>query len=273
MIPFAALERVEVLRDGASSLYGSRRGRRRDQLHHEEGLHRRHDHARRRCADSTRAAARTASTSASASATWQQGRLQRLRRASTTRNRTTSAAPQRPFNTRYAGGLSPTTSPANYYQGGASGNPAAPDCTSAPNLIPGAGGTSCQMTTSSFVDYIPKSERITGLLKGTFKLNENHELGVEYLASESKVAQPDRAGAVRRPDPEPRCVRTARSTRTTLAIQARSRRTSRSTRPSTTACGDAGAPSQASSTSSGATCRTARARTRTSTSSSASSPR
>jgi iron complex outermembrane receptor protein len=54
------------------------------------------------------------------------------------------------------------------------------------------------MTTSSFVDYIPKSERTTGLIKGTFKINENHELGVEYLTTQSKV-RTDRAGAIRRP--------------------------------------------------------------------------
>ena len=115
-----------------------------------------------------------------------QRRLERVRRdrpPGTERHR----RPERPFNTRYAGGLSPTTSPANYYQDGTSGNPAAPGCTSAPNLIPGAGGTSCQMTTSSFVDYVPKSERTTGLLKGTFRINENHELGLEYMASQSKI--------------------------------------------------------------------------------------
>jgi hypothetical protein len=94
---------------------------------------------------------------------------------------------QRPFNTRYPGGLSPTTSPANYFQAENSANPLAPNCTGAPNLIPSADGLACQMTTSSFVDYVPKSERATGLFKGTFKLPANHELGLEYLISRSRV--------------------------------------------------------------------------------------
>ena len=37
-IPFAAIERVEVLRDGASAIYGAGAGRRRDQLHHAQGF-------------------------------------------------------------------------------------------------------------------------------------------------------------------------------------------------------------------------------------------
>ena len=37
-IPFAAIERVEVLKDGASAVYGTRRDRRRHQLHHAAGL-------------------------------------------------------------------------------------------------------------------------------------------------------------------------------------------------------------------------------------------
>jgi iron complex outermembrane receptor protein len=43
------------------------------------------------------------------------------------------------------------------------------------------------MTTSSFVDYVPKSERTTGLIKATVKINENHELGIEFLSTQSKV--------------------------------------------------------------------------------------
>ncbi|EEF22715.1 conserved hypothetical protein, partial [Ricinus communis] len=93
---------------------------------------------------------------------------------------------QRDFNTRYAGGLSSSTFPANWSQGDLAGNPAGPDCTTGSHLVPSSGGQ-CKMTTSSFVDYIPKSERTTGLVKGTFKINENHELGIELLSTQSKV--------------------------------------------------------------------------------------
>jgi iron complex outermembrane receptor protein len=34
---------------------------------------------------------------------------------------------------------------------------------------------------------MPKSERTTGLIKATVKINENHELGIEFLSTQSKV--------------------------------------------------------------------------------------
>lgn len=185
MIPFAALERVEVLRDGASSLYGS------DAVGGVINFITRKDFKGGTItlgADSPKA---KGGFSNSVNAGYGFGDLgtdgynvfamvdhQQQHRIGGT---------QRPYNTRYAGGLSSSTSPANYYQGGASYNPAATDCTSGTDLIPAGDGTSCKMTTSSFVDYIPKSERTTGLIKGTFRINADHELGVEYLGSQSKV--------------------------------------------------------------------------------------
>jgi hypothetical protein len=58
------------------------------------------------------------------------------------------------------------------------------------------------MTTSSFVDYMPKSERTTGLVKATVKINENHELGMIPVDPE-QGAKRDRPGAIRRPVHEP----------------------------------------------------------------------
>lgn len=185
MIPFAALERVEVLRDGASSLYGS------DAVGGVINFITRKDYTGVTVTAGLDSPNKKGGGSNSANIGVGYGNLdtdgfnifamgdhQVQRRIN---------GVQRDYNKRYAGGLSPTTSPANYYQDGNSGNPVAPNCTGAPNLIPDATGSGCQMTTSSFVDYIPKSERNTGLVKGTIKLNENHELGLEYLITKSRV--------------------------------------------------------------------------------------
>lgn len=93
---------------------------------------------------------------------------------------------QRPFNSRQPGGLSPTTFPANYFQAGNTGNPTAPSC-NAPNLIPNATNTGCQIKTASFVDYTPNVERISGMLKGSLKLGNDHVAGIEYFATRTEV--------------------------------------------------------------------------------------
>lgn len=184
MIPFAALERVEVLRDGASSLYGS---------------------------DAVGGVINFITKKSFQGGTATVGLDNPKAKGGKSNNANFGfgwgdmdkdgfnvwgvidhqwqdriGGTERPYNKRYAGGLSPTTSPANYYQDDLSGNPAGPACTSAPNLIPGA-GNACQMTTSSFVDYVPKSERTTALLRGTMKLGASHEAGVEYMQSRSVV--------------------------------------------------------------------------------------
>lgn len=183
MIPFAAIENVEVLRDGASALYGSDAvggvinfitkkeftggivsvGGESPQHPGGQGVNSSIGYG-------------FGDVEADGFNFYAMGDFQKQRAIGGT---------DRDFNRRFAGGLSSSTFPANYYQDGDVGNPAAPGCSSAPNLVPN--GTGCKMTTSSFVDYVPRSERATGLFKGTFKLPNNHQLSMEYLHSRSKV--------------------------------------------------------------------------------------
>ncbi|MFL6656519.1 MAG: TonB-dependent receptor [Massilia sp.] len=185
MIPFAALERVEVLRDGASSLYGS------DAVGGVINFITKKDFTGGTITVGADKPQHDGGKQQSLNLGFGYGSLDKdgfnVFAVLDHQKQDKIGGTQRPFNTRYAGGLSPTTSPANYYQDGDSGNPAAPNC-AVTNLIPAAGGTSCQMTTSSFVDYIPDSERNSALVKATIKLNETHELGLEYLATQSKVS-------------------------------------------------------------------------------------
>ena len=185
MIPFAALERVEVLRDGASSLYGS------DAVGGVINFITKKDWQGGTVTVGADSPQHDGGFAKSANLGYGFGDLDKdgfnIFAMVDHQSQNRIHGTERDFNKRYAGGLSASTSPANYYQAGDSGNPAGPACSSSPNLIPGANG-SCQMTTSAFVDYIPKSERTTGLIKGTFKLNADHELGVEYLTTQSKVS-------------------------------------------------------------------------------------
>ncbi len=184
MIPFATLERVEVLRDGASSLYGT------DAIggvinfitkkaYQGITLTAGYDHP-----------AEDGGKGSSFNIGGGYGDLDKDRFNVfgfvdyNRQDRITGT--QRPFNTRIPAGISPTPFPANYFQAGDFGNPAAPDCTSAPNLI-SDGGTGCLITTASFVNYIPKTERWSGMLKGTLKITDNHTASLEYFKTRSEV--------------------------------------------------------------------------------------
>ncbi|MBA5688274.1 TonB-dependent receptor [Rugamonas apoptosis] len=184
MIPFAALERVEVLRDGASSLYGS------DAVGGVINFITRKDFRGGSVtvgADSPQHAGGFANNF---NVGYGYGDLDQqgfnVFAVVDHQEQHRIGGTQRPFNTRYFGGVSTSTSPGNYYQDGNSANPAGPTCANGLFTAPAADG-SCKMTTSRFVDYVPKSERTTALVKGTLKLNENHELGIELLSTQSKV--------------------------------------------------------------------------------------
>jgi iron complex outermembrane receptor protein len=188
MIPFAALERVEVLRDGASSLYGS------DAVGGVINFITKKDMQGGSVTFGEDSPQHKGGRGINANAAYGWGSLDtqgyNISVIVDHQEQNAVGGLDRPFNTRYAGGLSSSTSPANWTNAaGVSVNPAAssPNCSSGTNLISN-GGTGCQMTTSSFVDYIPRNVRDSGLIRGTFKINDNHELGVEYLTSQSKVS-------------------------------------------------------------------------------------
>lgn len=183
MIPFAALQSVEILRDGASALYGT------DAIGGVINFITRKDFQGGTITISGDAPLHTGGGSQGFNAGYGYGDLDtngfNIFGFIDYNKQEHLSGTNRPYNTRYPGGLSPTTNPANYYQDGNSGNVTAPSCGAGTFLIPDATGFGCQMTTSSFVDYIPETERTSGMLKGTVKINENHQFGLEYFASQS----------------------------------------------------------------------------------------
>jgi iron complex outermembrane receptor protein len=183
MIPFAVLERVEVLRDGASALYGS------DAVGGVINFITKKDFQGGTVTIGSDNPQKQGGESSNYNIGYGWGDLDKngfnIFAMIDRQDQSRLGGTQRDYNTRYAGGLSPSTYPANWAQGDLAGNPAGPAC-SGPYLIPGKGGL-CQMTTSAFVDYVPKSERTTGLIKATVKINDTNELGIELLSTKSKV--------------------------------------------------------------------------------------
>ena len=188
MIPFAAIDRVEVLRDGASSLYGT------DAIAGVINFITRRDF-------------NGGNISIGMDAPQHPGGLQRdvnmgfgfgdLDKNGINvfgfvdfGNSQRISGTQRPFNTRFPGGLSPTPFPANYFQDGTVvGNPAAPGCNSAglTTAADPADHTSCQEATASFVDYTPRVERASGYAKATIKTFGDGTFSLEGFLSHDKV--------------------------------------------------------------------------------------
>jgi iron complex outermembrane recepter protein len=184
MIPFAALERVEVLRDGASSLYGT------DAIGGVINFITRNDYrggAITLGADKPKGAG---GKSSNANIGFGYGDLStqgfNIFGFLDLNKQDPIGGLERPFNARQPGGLSPTPFPANYYQNGdVTANPAAPDCTSPAFLTPSGDGTSCFIKTASFVDYTAKSERKSALVRGTVRLGDVHNLSAEWFTTQN----------------------------------------------------------------------------------------
>jgi iron complex outermembrane recepter protein len=183
-IPFAAIQRVEVLRDGASALYGT------DAIGGVINFITRKDFTGGVITVGADSPQHAGGKSESMNIGYGYGDLEKngfnLFGFVDYKKQNSIGGTQRPFNQRLDGGISSSTSPANYYQDGAMGNPVGGNCSSVANLIAN-GETACYITTSPYVDYIPKTERVSTMLKGTLKLNANNELGLEYFASRSKT--------------------------------------------------------------------------------------
>jgi iron complex outermembrane receptor protein len=185
MIPFATIERVEVLRDGASALYGT------DAVGGVINFITRKDFTGGTITLGADRPQEDGGKASQVNVGFGYGDL------STTgfnifgffdvNKQDRIEGTQRPFNARQPGGLSPTPFPANYYQDGAVvGNPSAPGCTD-PFLIPAGDGTSCIIATSPFVNYTPESDRVSAMLRGSLALGSDHTLSAEWFGTRNEV--------------------------------------------------------------------------------------
>lgn len=190
MIPIAAIERVEVLRDGASSLYGS------DAI---GGVINFITKSEYQGGAITIGADKPQKDGGKGSGVNIGGGFGSLDKDGfnifgfvDVKKTENINGLQRPYNTRFPGGLSVNPFPGNYgqteFQTGNWMNPSAPACNSNPNITPDtAFASACKEATSSFVDYTPKVERSSAYLKGTIKLAGDSQLGLEYFYTKDKV--------------------------------------------------------------------------------------
>jgi iron complex outermembrane receptor protein len=186
MIPMAAIDRIEVLRDGASALYGT------DAIGGVINFITRKEYRGGTITLGADVPQHAGGKSTNANAGFGFGDLEaqgyNVLGFVDFQKQDRITGSQRPFNTRYPGGISGSPSPGNYYQDPDFWyNPAAPDCKNGTFIIPAGDGTSCYMTTSNFVDYIPKSERASGMIRGDLKLGGDHVLSAEYFITRSNV--------------------------------------------------------------------------------------
>ncbi|MFG6429961.1 TonB-dependent receptor [Roseateles sp. LYH14W] len=181
MIPFAALQRVEVLRDGASSLYGT------DAIGGVINFITNKDYTGGQITFGVDVPKESGGKSRNANIGFGFGDIAKdgynIFGFVDVAKTDAIGGQQREFNNRFPGGISPTPFPANYYQNpSVTGNPAGPDCTDPTFLVPAGDGTSCLMATSRFVDYTAKTKRTAGMLRGSVALGE-HTLSAELFAT------------------------------------------------------------------------------------------
>jgi len=180
MIPFAALQRVEVLRDGASALYGT------DAIGGVINFITRKDYKGGTVTIGADQPEHTGGQSYNANFGYGFGDLDQDRYNVfgffDYQKQLPLSASQRSYNDRIIK-TSGSPDPANYYQGGDSANPAYPSCNS-PFGVP-TGAESCGYLYSRWVDLIPKTERLSGMLKGTLQVATEHQLNVEYFITQN----------------------------------------------------------------------------------------
>jgi len=193
MIPFAAIERVEVLRDGASSLYGT------DAISGVINFITRKDYRGGTITLGLDAPQHPGGSSHSANMGFGLGDFQKdginLFGFVDFQKQAEIASGQRDyFNKAFS--VSATTFPGTYFatsndpnnpNNGAGFTPfSAPACDTG-NVYFRTAPYECGENTSGFIDYVPASQRLSGLLKASIKLTDNHTLGLEAFVAQSKV--------------------------------------------------------------------------------------
>jgi iron complex outermembrane receptor protein len=180
-IPLGAIDRIEVLRDGASSLYGT------DAIGGVINFITKKDYTGGEVSVEYKSPQHPGGKSYEASAGFGRGDLDKdkwnLFGFIDLQHQDVLTTPQRSsFATSTK--TSPTGFPGSWSQGGASVNPYAPACN---QQFQTPAGTSCNYYYWNWVDIVPKTDRLTGMLKGTLALPGDHQLGLELVAAHTDV--------------------------------------------------------------------------------------
>ena len=183
-IPFAALQRVEVLRDGASALYGT------DAIGGVINFITKREFNGGVLSLGTDDPEHGAGKRYNGSFTFGTGSLEadkfNLFGVLTYQKQNEIAGPDRPTFSARSLKTSPTTFPGQYNQGGNVENPLYPAC-NAPAGIPhstGAGDKTCGYLYAREVDIVPSDERMSAYFNGTAQLADDARLKFEYFITD-----------------------------------------------------------------------------------------
>ncbi|MEO7057306.1 MAG: TonB-dependent receptor [Caldimonas sp.] len=186
MIPFAALERVEVLRDGASALYGS------DAVGGVINFITKRDFRGIIMSGGFDVPEAKGGRAYNGNLVFGTGDLDKDRvnffGVIDYQKQDRIRASERPYNDRSIK-TSPTTFPGQYNQGGNVENPLFPGCGSPDGIAnPSAnpGDRTCGYLYARQVDLIPNTERLSALLHATVKINETMQGNLEYFVTKSR---------------------------------------------------------------------------------------
>lgn len=80
-----------------------------------------------------------------------------------------------------------TTFPGNFTQGSLSGNPTLPNCAPPFSLnVVGPSAKTCRFDYTAYIDLVPETETRTGLIRGTAKLGASNLLTFEHMATDNR---------------------------------------------------------------------------------------
>ena len=206
MIPLSALDRVEVLRDGASAIYGT------DAIGGVVNFITKRSvnvttitaeavRPRKEGADEERVNLSTGFGNLGTDGWNVFGVLDWHRQEVLTSQQRafsqTGVIPNRGLN-----GTSGTTFPGNYYDAatGIASNPGFASGCLPPFSVPAATGTTCRQDYTRQIDSLPGQEQIALFLRGSMKVGDGHLASIEYLRSQndvqSRTAPPPQTGLV-----------------------------------------------------------------------------
>ncbi|HUR90252.1 MAG TPA: TonB-dependent receptor [Ramlibacter sp.] len=180
-IPLAAIDRIEVLRDGASSLYGT------DAIGGVINFITKKDFQGGEASVQYNSPQHPGGKSYEVSAGYGHGDLDKDKwnffGFVDWQHQEKLTTPQRASFANSAK-TSPTGFPGAWSQGSTAISPFAPACN---QQYQAPSGTTCAYYYWNWVDLVPKSDRLTGMLKGTIALGGDHQLGLEYTAAKTGV--------------------------------------------------------------------------------------
>ena len=183
-IPLAAIDRIEVLRDGASSLYGT------DAISGVINFITKKDFQGGEASATYNSPQHKGGKSYDASVGYGRGDLDKdkwnIFGFIDVQHQDVLTTPQRP-QFAFANKTSPTGFPGTWSQGSTTVTPGAPGCAGQFQAPVGPAATNCNYFYWNWVDLVPKTDRLTAMLKGTIQLAGDHQLGLEYTASQTQT--------------------------------------------------------------------------------------